>query len=191
MRMEGTTAQPGPPGGQSHVLFFAAVPLQAIRERNAEAWVSSGSGERFRSAILHTTIQGVADTKSLDAGLVDQCRLAASSLHIAAFELCFDRLMTFGGGIGKRALVLGTDGRNGCANDLATALHEALRRAGFMLPRRRALVPHVTLAYGAGFAETRYLAEPVRWTIRDITLIDSIQGQGRNVPLGNWPLREG
>jgi RNA 2',3'-cyclic 3'-phosphodiesterase len=190
MLTEGTTTQPRPSDGQSHVLFFAAVPPQAIRERIAEAWRLSGSGERFRSKTLHSTIQRIANTKSLDTGLLDRARLAASSLHVAPFELCFDRLMTFGGGMGKRALVIGTDGQNDCANDLAAVLHEALREAGFMLPRRRPLVPHVTLAYGAGFAETRHLTEPVRWTIRDITLIDSLQGQGRHVPLGNWPLPE-
>jgi RNA 2',3'-cyclic 3'-phosphodiesterase len=190
MLMEDTTAQTRPQNGQSHLLFFAAVPPQAIRERIAEAWLLSGSGERFRGNTLHMTIQGIANTKFLDTGLVEQARLAASALRVAPFELCFDRLMTFGGGMGSRALVLGTDGRNDCANDLAAALHESLREAGFMLPRRRSIVPHVTLAYGVGFAETRCLAEPVRWTIRDITLIDSLQGQGRHVPLGNWPLPE-
>jgi RNA 2',3'-cyclic 3'-phosphodiesterase len=185
-----TTMQPPQRDGQSHVLFFAAVPPQAIREKFAEAWLSGGSGEDLRRNTLHMTVQCLAETKSLDAGLVERARLAASALRVAPFELCFDRLMTFGGGTGNRALVLGTDGRNDRANDLAAALHESLHEAGFMLRKRKTILPHVTLAYGVGFAETRHLAEPVRWTIRDITLIDSLQGQGRHIPLGNWPLPE-
>jgi RNA 2',3'-cyclic 3'-phosphodiesterase len=84
--------------------------------------------------------------------------------------------------------VLATDGRSARANDLAIQLRHDLNAVGLMPPRQQKVVPHLTLAYGPGFPEIRHLAVPIHWTIRDITLIDSLQGQNRHVVLGNWPL---
>jgi RNA 2',3'-cyclic 3'-phosphodiesterase len=183
--------KPHPAHRPAHVLFFAAVPPDTIKDQIADAWRSTGTGERFRRDTLHMTIQVIAGLNEPDPVLVDRARLAAAAPRTGPFELCFDRLLTFGGRPDNRALVLATDGRRDDANDLAVELHQALKAVGLAPPRWQKVVPHLTLAYGPGFADTRHLAQPIRWTIRDITLVDSLQGQGRHVSLGNWPLLEG
>jgi RNA 2',3'-cyclic 3'-phosphodiesterase len=186
-----TRPRPQPPRRPAHVLFFACVPPAAIRDEIAEAWQSSGTARPFRHDKLHMSILPVAGLDILSPTLIEQARRAASGLRSAPFELCFDRLATFGGGLGNCALVLTTDGQDKPANALALDLHDALRAAGLVPPGRRKIVPHLTLAYGPGFSEIRPLAKPIRWAVRDITLIDSLQGQGRHVWLGTWPLVEG
>lgn len=175
----------------AHSLYFACIPSDEVKGQIADAWRSTGTSEKLRRDTLHLSIQAVASLADLDPVLVERARSTPPSLRTASFELCFDRLMTFGDQPGKRALVLATDGRNNHANDMAIELHGALRAVGIVPPRRRKVLPHLTLAYGHGFAETRCLAEPIHWMIRDITLIDSLQGQGCHVSLGTWPLQEG
>ena len=175
----------------SHVLFFAAVPPQGIIDQIAEAWRLTGTGGSLRRNTLHVTILAITGLNTLYPTLIDHARRAATTLRAVPFELCFDRLMTFGGGMGKRPLVLRTDSQTDRVTALATELHNSLTETGLVLPRLRKVTPHVTVAYGAGFTETRPLPAPIRWTIRDITLIDSLQGQGRHVSLGTWPLSEG
>ncbi|MDZ4310852.1 MAG: 2'-5' RNA ligase family protein [Cypionkella sp.] len=186
-----TSTKSDPVGRAVHVLFFASVPPDEIKNQIAEVWRSAGTGERFRHDTLHMSIQAVAGIDELDPTVVERARLVPPALRTAPFELYFDRLMTFNGKPRNRALVLGTDGRNNQANNMAIELHHALRAVGLAPPSRQKVVPHLTLAYGLGFSETRYLAEPIRWTVRDITLIDSLQGQSRHMALGNWPLKEG
>lgn len=171
-----------------HVLFFAAVPNDTLKNQIALVWRSIGTGDRFRRDTLHMTIQAVAALHETPLSMLDRLHQAAASLRIAPITLCFDRLMTFGGRHDSHALVLATDGQCNCVTNLAAELHHAMTARGLLPPQRRKVVPHLTLAYGLGFSETRYLAEPLHWTIRDITLIDSFQGQGRHVSLGNWPL---
>ncbi len=172
----------------AHVLFFAAIPPDAIKDRTAEEWRSIGTGERFRHDTLHMTIQSIAGLDKQDQTFVERARRAVDALRTAPFELCFDRLMTFGRNHDDNALVLATDGLCNHANDLAIELHHALKTAGLAPPTFKKVVPHLTLAYGHGFSETRHLANPIRWTIRHLTLIDSLQGYGRHMQLGTWPL---
>lgn len=169
-----TLTKPHPTRRPAHVLFFASVPPDEINDQIAEVWRSTGTGEHFRHDTLHMSIQAIAGQDDPDPILVERALLVASALRTAPFELCFDRLMTFNGPPDNRALVLATDGQNNRANDLAFELHCALRAISLVPPRLRKVVPHLTLAYGPGFSETRYLAEPIRWPICDITLIDSL-----------------
>ncbi len=174
----------------AHVLFFAAVPPDQIKDQIAEAWRSTGTGESFRRETLHMSLLAIAGLDMLDPILVDRAQRAALAVRHSPFELRFDRLMTFGGQPGNSALVIGTDGHNHHPNDLSMGLHHALKSVGLVPPNRKKVTPHLTLAYGPGFSHKRHLIKPICWTIRDFTLVDSLQGQGRHVPLGTWPLIE-
>jgi RNA 2',3'-cyclic 3'-phosphodiesterase len=191
MSAQQALTKPRPGYRPAHVLFFAAVPPDSVKDRLAEAWASAGTGERFRRDTLHMTIRAVAGLYEPDPVVVKRARLAPAQIRTAPFELCFDRLLTFGGGPDDRALVLATDGRDGSANDLAVELHHAMKAVGLVPPGFQKVVPHLTLAYGPGFPDPRRLVEPIRWTIQDVTLVDSLQGQGRHVSLGTWRLPEG
>ncbi len=171
-----------------HNLYFAAIPPVEIKNRIAAVWQKDGTGEKLRWDVLHLSLQNICPPGVLDRSKVAMAQTAASRLRHAEFTLTFDRLMTFGGRAGNRALVLGTDNSNPAANDLAIELRRLLAEVGVKCPTKAKVTPHVTLSYGPGFAGTRFLADPIRWTIQDITLIDSLIGQGRHVHLGTWRL---
>jgi RNA 2',3'-cyclic 3'-phosphodiesterase len=174
--------------GFTHHLYFAAIPPTQIKDRIAAAWQKDGSGGNIRRDVLHLSLQNICPPGLLDPSKVAMAQAAANRLRRAAFTLTFDRLMTFGGGVGKRALVLATDNSNPAANDLAVELRRLLAEVGVRCTTTAKVTPHLTLVYGRAFAGTRYLVDPVRWTIQDVTLVDSLIGQSRHVYLGTWPL---
>jgi RNA 2',3'-cyclic 3'-phosphodiesterase len=178
----GTTDRP------AHVLFFAAIPPPEIKAQMASAWQAFGTGESFRTDTLHLSIYSVAGTDDVDPILVNRTRQAANALRTAPFTLCFDQLMTFNGRPGNRPLVMAMDNASDNLNEIAAELHAACRAMGLTASRSGKVTPHVTLAYGPGFPEIRCLNKSILWTIHEVTLIDSLQGQGRHVPLGHWPL---
>lgn len=177
-----------PSGRPAHVLFFAVVPPPEIKAQMAKAWQSFGTGETFRHDTLHLSISAVAGVDDLDPVFVERVRQAATALRTAPFTLCFDRLMTFTGRSASRPLVMATNNASDKPNEIATDLHAAFRAMNLASSRSRKVTPHVTLAYGPGFSDTRHLSNPILWTITEITLIDSLQGQGRHIPLGQWSL---
>lgn len=174
-----------------HVLFFAAVPPPGIRDQLAKAWQAMGTGEPIRYDTLHLSIYAVAGVDHLHPMLVQRARQAADALRTVPFTLRLDRLMTFNRDPGNCPLVVTTEDKNHNVNEIAADLHAACRRLGLPGSRSKKPTPHVTLAYGPGFAEARMLAAPILWTIEDVMLIDSLQGQSRHVSLGRWPLSAG
>lgn len=183
-----TTKQPEQTARKAHALFFAAIPPAEISAQMAKAWQSFGTGEPFRHDTLHLSLYGIAEMDVIDPMLVQRARQAATRVRTAPFTLCFDRLMTFKGKPGNPALVVATDNTSRKPKEIAAELHAALRALGITASRSQTVDPHVTLAYGPGFPDTRHLIKPILWTISEITLIDSLYGQGRHASLGQWPL---
>lgn len=180
--------QSRPAHRRAHTLFFAAVPPPEIRDQLAQAWQTLGTGEPFRYDTLHLTIYPVAGVDHLDPMLVQRACQAANVLRTAPFILRLDRLATFNGDPGNYPLVATTEGKSHKINEIAADLHVACRRSGLPGSSSTKPRPHVTLAYGPGFPEERMLATPIFWAIDEITLIDSLYGQGRHVTLGQWSL---
>ncbi len=174
-----------------HVLFFAAVPPPEIKDQLAQAWQTMGTGEPFRYNTLHLSIYSVAGADHLDPMLVQRARQAANGMRTAPFTLRLDRLATFQGSSGNLPLVMTMEGKSHKLNEIAADLHSACRKASLPGSRSTKPTPHVTLAYGHGFPEARLLTTPILWTIEEVMLIDSLQGQSRHVSLGRWPLSEG
>lgn len=174
----------------THVVFVAAIPPQEIVDQIADAWHLTGTGGTLHPR-LHLSILAIAGLRApLDPILIDRVSKSAANLRTGPFELSFDRLLTFGTGTGNRPLVFATDSRSDRPTALARDLQDCLNANGLALPRPRKVIPHITVNYGAPFPETRPLPKPIRWTIRNVSLIDSIQGQSRHVVLGTWPLRD-
>lgn len=173
---------------KAHALFFAAIPPAEIHAQMASAWQSFGTSAPFRHDTLHLSLYGIAEMGDLDPILIQRASQAATRVRTAPFTLCFDRLMTFNGQPENAPLVAATDGANNKPQEIAAELHAALRTLGITASQSQKINPHVTLAYGPGFSGERHLTKPIIWTISEITLIDSLQGQGRHLSLGQWPL---
>jgi len=172
----------------AHVLFFAAIPPPEIKAQMASAWHAFGTDDTFRHDTLHLSIYAVAGMDDLDPILVQRAQQMPNSLRTVPFTLCFDRLMRFSSRTDNAPLVMATDKASNKLNEIAADLHAACRAMSLTGSRSTKVSPHVTLAYGHGLSEARYLAKPIHWTIEEVTLIDSLQGQGRHVPLGRWSL---
>lgn len=179
---------PGVSNRPRHVLFFAAVPPPEVKSHMATAWQILGTGEALRHATLHLTICPVAGVDHPDPVLVTRARKAASAVRTAPFTLSFDRIMKFNGRPASRPLVITTEMTSRELNEIAAELCAACRALGITASRSAKITPHVTLAYGTSHLEPRGLEKPILWTIDEITLIDSLQGQGRHEWLGRWPL---
>lgn len=184
------TWAPGPcRTAPSHNLFFGVQPPAPVADRIERVWRLAGTDSHFRASTLHLTVLGVEHAAVLDPWLVDHLQGAMRGFRFPPFTLVFDRLRTFRTAADRHdrrdlPIVLATGARDAAMDALANALRQRL------FPTRRgrvAVTPHITLAYGPGFAEDRLLAAPVRWTITDVTLIDSLVGLTRHVPLGCWP----
>lgn len=182
------TKQPEQIARKAHALFFAAIPPPEIHGQMASAWQSLGTDARFRHDTLHLSLYGIAEMDVLDPTLVQRASQAATRVRTAPFTLCFDRLMTFNGGPEKPPLVVATDGTSNKLKEIAAELHAACRAMGVASSRFPKVNPHVTLAYGPGFPDTRHLNKPIVWNISEIALIDSLYGQSRHLSLGQWPL---
>ena len=102
------------------------------------------------------------------------------------FKVEFDRVVSFSGNHGQRALVLTSDG-DGVAGfmRLQEALKHALMKAGLRLPQQSSSSPHLTMMYDEN-RTCDFAIEPIGWTVSRFTLVDSLIGQSRHVHLGQW-----
>jgi RNA 2',3'-cyclic 3'-phosphodiesterase len=112
---------------------------------------------------------------------------AGASFAQRPFEIVFDRAMSFAG---KRAFVLRTNGNIALAS-LHHALGVGMKKAGIGRSVTSRFTPHITLLYGDRMVTER-LIEPVRWTVRDFALVQSLRGRGasKHIHLARWPLRD-
>ena len=182
-------------GGEEtqHNVFFAAVPDAATsasagevaREARQRLGLSGApvSPERHHVSLL--SVGGFSG--SCPPAVITAAMRVASTVSMAPFDVAFDRVASFAGGLGKRALVL-TGGEDGVAGfvTLRKALSQAMMRAGLRLPRQSGGSPHMTLMYDERVCD--FPIPPIDWTVRRFVLVDSLVGQSRHVRLGQWLL---
>ncbi len=157
----------------------------------ASVWHALGRREAFRHDTLHLSIYGIAETDDLDPVLVQRAQKAPTSLRTAPFSLSFDQLKCFNSHSADYPFVISTDKSGNQLKEIAADLHAACRAMNIANLKSATVTAHVTLAYVPDFSEPQYLESPIYWTIDEVTLIDSLQGQGRHLTLGRWPLPKG
>ena len=175
-------------------LFFALFPPAATAARvyalQQDLRVRHGLwGRPLAMDRLHVTLCHVGDYAGLPQAIVAKAREAASRVSAPAFDVTFDRALTFTGRPRNRPFVLRSrDGAPGVRH-LQHELGEAMSRCG--LGRfARPYTPHMTLLYDtAEVAE--HPVDPMTWTATEFRLVHSMLGQTRHVPLGAWTLGEG
>ena len=178
-----------------HKLFFALRPDEEAAERIAQAVAAAhearGLAPRLRpSRIFHITLHyfGYFDGEP-DAPLVALAHRAASEVVRPAFDLGFDRFVSWGGdGAPKHPFVL-TGGQGlEAVRELRDALIERLVAHGLAAPQRD-YVPHLTLRYDKRPAPPAWPIDLPGWIASDFVLVKSPQGQTRHEVIGRWPLQ--
>lgn len=190
-----TAWQPAFPGMELSRLdniFFAVCPGEAAAGQIHDIAKSIGAEFGLRGRLLdrlclHVTLHGVGEYEGLPRSRIAQAHEAACSISMPAFEVGFDRAMSFGSNGRNHPLVLRGSAGHAELRRLHRLLGEAMRRVGLWRTVRNSFTPHVTLLY-----DSRSVAEIpvplVRWTVRDFVLIHSPQGQSRHHHLGRWKL---
>ncbi len=181
---------------QLHRLFFAvfldaeaaAATVELARQLKLQHQLR---GKVQAAERLHVTLHWLRDHDALPPGLVRAAKTAAGRAAdgAAPFDVLFDRTETLGDAstAGKRPLVL--TGSKGAAalRGFQRLLGGAMSDAGIGRYARSAFKPHVTLLRDETFVSAQAV-RPVRWTVRELVLIDSWQGLSRYELLGRWPL---
>ncbi len=117
------------------------------------------------------------------------CKTVATNM--SPFEIKFDRVMRFGGGVGNHPLVLVNENheRDGIQN-----LHRLLWAEFAKLGRRssspRKFTPHLTLLYDQQKFATMSVT-PVSWWVKEIVLVHSEVGATKYHRLECWELAGG
>ncbi|WHZ11819.1 MAG: hypothetical protein OJF60_002258 [Burkholderiaceae bacterium] len=186
----------GEPVKPTDRLFYALFPPPRLARRIATDWQERSRalglrGNAVDAERLHVTLVHLGDHPGLPPGLESAAREVASGLiNQRVFEVCFDRIETFGQGRARQLQVL-------CISDGAVALHEfqaalamALRRAGLgrWIDKRQGFKPHITLQYSRGPLPAQS-TEPTRWSVAGFSLVNSKLGRHEHQHLAYWPLR--
>ena len=179
-------------------LFFALFPsdeaIPQIVKTSQQLRDEYGlTGKSLSNDRLHVTLHHVGDyAGGLPNGLVEAAQDVASTIAMPAFDVTFDRAMSFLGRPKNKPFVLrGNEQADGCLSALMAfqkAFYLAMCRAGLQGSRANAkFAPHVTLMYDSqGVPEQA--VEPIRWTAHDFVLVHSLLGQTKHIHLGRWPL---
>jgi RNA 2',3'-cyclic 3'-phosphodiesterase len=191
-----------PPPKPTDRLFFALFPseeaIPQIVKTSQQLRDAHGlKGKSLSTDRLHVTLHHVGDyAGGLPDGIVETAKEAAAKVTATAFDVTFDRAMSFLGRPRNKPFVLrgnetikeGSEGGLAALMAFQKSFYLAMCRAGLQGPRGNAkFAPHVTLMYDdQGIAEQA--VEPVSWTAHDFVLVHSLIGQTRHIHLGRWPL---
>jgi 2'-5' RNA ligase len=140
-------------------------------------------GQPLRPDRLHITLHVIGEYDETPQAVIDAARQAGDAVVADAFDVVFDRAMTF---VGAKAYVLGGSEGVEAVKDLWLKL--GIELANIFAFKKSSFTPHMTLSYkGRPIAE--HPIEPIRWTAREFVLIDSHVGETYHDVVGRWPLR--
>ncbi|MES1150792.1 MAG: 2'-5' RNA ligase family protein [Dongia sp.] len=185
----------------SVVTYFAILPPEEVRiaivRLRQETVAREGIfGRPVKPERLHLSIAPLMRCSSGD--LPDFAREVApladgivAHAMMSAFDMVLDRVQTFNTkdrDAAHRRYYLVLDGSDVPGllrlNDL---FRQSLVRSGLGAAMPKAFNPHLTLFYANRPIAPRDIA-PIRWTVRDVALVQSVHGQGRYEILKRWAL---
>jgi 2'-5' RNA ligase len=146
------------------------------------------SGRPLLADRFHITLCDLGEYSELPDALVAQVGRAATTITSPPVAMTFDRLLTFRRNTNAQPLVL--SGGDGLAELHRFRQKLALALAGVGLKKfvRSGITPHMTLLYDPRTIEPREI-DPVRWTMTEFVLVDSLRGETRHISLARWQLR--
>ncbi|MBO9883016.1 RNA 2',3'-cyclic phosphodiesterase [Xanthomonas sp. D-109] len=174
-------------------LFFALLPdaqtAQAVHGLGQQLCHDHGlRGRALPPERLHVTLHYLGEYAGIPPRLLQQACAAGQALAASPFDLAFDQALTFDSRARSRPLVLRGDAEPQPLQALRQALQQQLARHGVAARADGAYLPHMTLAYvEQPLAPQRVPA--LCWQAASLSLIRSVQGQGRYLHEASWPLR--
>lgn len=150
-------------------------------------------GSLLRPDRLHVSLHHVGDYKRLRTKIVYAARQAGNGVLGYPFEMTFRSLRSFegapavGGRPCRRPLVLLGDDDH-VLSELHRSLGSAMVRNG--LRPTTHFTPHLTMFYGSKQIPLQAI-EPIRFTVKEVTLVHSMLWLSRYNILGRWPLDGG
>lgn len=153
----------------SQRLFFALWPDAAVRRAIAAVAQQAALQHRGKRVATHNLHMTLAFLGNIDDAQCDCITAMASTLSVAAFELCLGHT-----GVFPRAKVLwlGCEKRPAAMLQLATSLAEGARQCGIALDDKD-FHPHVTLLRKVD-RRHELVVEPVRWPVDSFCLVRSV-----------------
>ncbi len=133
---------------------------------------------------LHITLHDLGGYEELPQEIVAAARSAGDSMAERSFDIMFDHAMSFPG---SDAYVLCDGPGIAEVSVFRQNLGAAMLKVG--LKAKRDFTPHMTLLYDQRII-TKHGVAAVRWTARDLFLINSHVGHSVHEILGRWPLSD-
>jgi 2'-5' RNA ligase len=143
------------------------------------------TGVPYRPELFHVSLLGIGWRPELRQEVVERARVAGAAITIPPFNVAFDRAASFGGKFRRPFVLFGGDGVAGIAA-LQSALIRELKKVGFGV-KNHSYEPHMTLLYDRRQIAAQYIA-PVRWRVREFSLIHGLHGLKQHVHLARWTL---
>jgi 2'-5' RNA ligase len=174
-------------------LFFAVLPdaeaIAAIHRCKEQLQLQSGSS--IIDGRLHVSLLWLGDFAGMQEFPLEAVSQAAAMISLAAFDVCFDRALTFG----KQTEI---------PKENPTVLVESAASQSLITLRRLLIAPmqklklaekapssfkaHITLLYSRLHLK-EIDAVPVTWKVKEFVLVHSKIGPGRPYDIvGRWPL---
>jgi 2'-5' RNA ligase len=148
------------------------------------------NGRQMLSERLHITLCDFGEHDGeFPEVLVAKICAAMSSIALPPVPVTFNRLQSFGRPTGDRPIVLTSDERLTDLRRLQQKQGLALIEVGLKKKAFRLVpTPHMTVFHGPRTIAPRKIA-PVRWTLDEFVLIDSLRGETQHIVVARWPLR--
>jgi len=179
---------------ESCSLFFAVFPPPAACEAMAvetDALRAEHSliGQPIRPNRLHATLHYLGEHAIERGDIIDKASVAASQVAHAGFEMTMASASSFSTRNDRHPCVFLCPPERPPIHGLWRELGNQLMAAGLGRYLKRDFVPHVTVLYDSRVL-TPQAIEPVRWQVRDFSLVRSRPDRSDYEILGAWRLRE-
>lgn len=178
-----------------HAIMFLGYPnppdAAGISKRSHSFRDRTGlKGRALLTDRLHITLfsLGAYWEGEMPADLIPRARAAGAMVASPPIEIVLDCLQTFRRNSSDQPLVLtGSDGMKPLLR-FREELGLAMIDSGLRRFVKSSFNPHMTLLYDRRTVAPRAI-DPVRWTMTEFVLVDSLRGRTVHVPLARWQLR--
>lgn len=175
-------------------LFFGVFPppiaCEAIAiEIDALRVEHSLTGAPIKPSRLHATLHYLGEHAIGRGDIVDKASVAGSRVDHAGFDMVLASASSFSTRNDRHPCVLLCPEERPPIHGLWRELGNQLMAAGLGRYLKRDFVPHVTVLYDSRVLTPKAI-EPVRWQVRDFSLVRSQPGRSDYEILATWRLRE-